>query len=84
MNDLHTQNEFFRELTRLIPELANLRVTSLCIELNTRKTEWAGPLLITATFYAGRPRDLVPLDEKGKPIEHTRQFRLLPIEEKEI
>ena len=86
MGDTYTQNDFFLALTQLIPELADLRVTSLRIELNTSKTKgdhplWDRPLLITATFYAGKPGDPVPLDEKGKPIEHTRQFRLVPIEE---
>ena len=84
MNDLHTQNDFFRVLIQLIPELADLLIVSLRIELNASKNEWDHPLLITATFYPGKPGDSVPLDEKGKPIEHMRQFRLLPIEEKEI
>ena len=86
MSDIYTQNEFFRELTRLIPELADLRVTSLSLELNTSKTKgdhplWDRSLLITATFYAGKPESPIPLDEMNRPIEHTRQFRLVPIEE---
>ena len=81
MNDLHTQNEFFLALTQLIPELADLRVTSLRIELNTNKTGWDRPVLITATFYPGKPGSRVQFDGEGKLIEQRRQFRLVLIEE---